>query len=163
MYIFSEVLSHPKATLHFCKVFQLPPACPYNKSIFEPTSVIIHLLRVNFFFCSLPLTRQPPSPTNRELYSSWPGKHVREIQTNKAHTCIISLPEVAWFLFLEFFIAVISSSSSIGATTLGGFWPAYCRYLHLYLYSLPLHLCQCVNIYSNWLTLWRRNYFFFKF
>jgi hypothetical protein len=51
-------------------------------------------------------------------------KHTRK----KTFTALISLTEVAVFFFFRIF---------------------HCRYLHLYLYSLPVYLCHCVNIYSN--------------
>jgi len=56
---------------------------------------------------------QPPSQTNRKLYSSRLGKHVQQISTYtyEAYTAIISLPEVA-LLFRIF----------------------HCRCLHLNLY-----------------------------
>ena len=45
-----------------------------------PVSVIIHRLTAKIF-CSLPLTPQPTSRTNRELYSSRLDRHSQEIQT----------------------------------------------------------------------------------
>jgi len=58
MYIF--VISSPisKAILHFCKVFHVPPACPYNNSILSPSP--LSSIDLQPHFCSLPLTPQPP-------------------------------------------------------------------------------------------------------
>ena len=46
----------------------------------EPISIMIH--RLSQIFCSLPLTPQPPSPTNRELYCSQLDKRTGNIHIN---------------------------------------------------------------------------------
>jgi hypothetical protein len=109
--------NYPRPTPRF------PPAQNCNN---EPIRDIIHRLTARIF-AHCPFTCEPPSPTNRELYSSRLANMHRKYK-RKCTEHILSLPEVVVFYFLFF----------------------HFRYLHLYLYSFPFRWCHSVNIYSNW-------------
>jgi hypothetical protein len=66
---FRDIGNHPRRTPHF-------PTAVHSKHSAHPR---YHPPAYNQIFCSLPLTPQPPGPTNRDLRSSRLDQHVPEI------------------------------------------------------------------------------------